>query len=195
MDIRDKNRQIENFYQDNHVNPESFEEEALLDSPHDILLESLPLGTHLHWEAPEFEKHEKGKRWYAIATLLLAAIIIYGLFTNSPIMAITFILIGIVGYIQLQREPQVLDFLVTESGIIAGNEIYAWETIQSFWIFYHPPYEKFLSLEIRGKFSLHVKIPLGDVNPAELRKILLEFIPEIEQESRFTDTISRIFHL
>jgi len=55
-------------------------------------------------------------------TLGLLAIIIYALFTNSPIMAITFILIGIIEYIYISREPKILDFLITERGIVIGKK-------------------------------------------------------------------------
>src|SRR5665647_1028971 len=69
------------------------------------------------WQAPEFETFEREKRWYLWVALILLAIIGYATYTNSPVMAITFILIGVVGYIYLNKEPRTLDFQITPKGI------------------------------------------------------------------------------
>jgi len=82
------------------------------------------------------------KRFYFYSTILLALLIVYALVTNSPIMAITFILIGIIGYLQLKKEPQIINYTITHKGIIAENQIYEFENLESFWIFYDPPYDK-----------------------------------------------------
>jgi len=100
----------------------------------------------LSWDAPEFEVYENSTRWYLIAGIFVLAMAIWGLVSNSPIMSITFILIGIVGYIQLQRDPVVRTFSVTTTGLLVGKELYPYENISSFWIFYDPPHTKIISL-------------------------------------------------
>jgi hypothetical protein len=148
-----------------------------------------------HWKAPEYENYERDRKWYVVMTLALVAIITYAFFTNSPIMAITFILIGIIEYIYISREPEMLDFAITEKGIVVGREIYEFESINSFWIFYNPEIIKSLSLHTKNNIFPFVQIPLHNEDPEEVRSILLQLISEKKQEPRFADTLNRILRL
>jgi len=166
-----------------------------LESPHDMMLDKRGHGVLLHWQGPEYEHYPKEKKWYAVATLILSAIIIYALITNSPIMAITFVLIGVVGYIQLEKTPRVLDFKVTVDGVTAGNELYEFDNIKSFWIFYEPPHTKILSLHTDAMLMPYVHIPVHQIDPVKLREILLDFVPEEKQQPTFIDTVERLLHI
>ena len=153
-------------------------------------------GRILHkWRAPEFENYEKSDRWYLLAGVFLLAIVAYALITNGPIMAITFILIGIVGYIYLQKEPRTITFAVTTEGIIADKEIYLYENVNSFWIFYEPHHTKIISLHTKASMFPFVHIPLEDEDPVHIREIMLTFIPEIKQEPSMIDTIEKVLHI
>lgn len=147
------------------------------------------------WRAPEFETYEKDRKWYLIVSLVLLAIVGYAIYTNSPVMAITFILIGVLGYIYVGKEPRILDFAITLDGVIAGNEIFEFDNMKSFWIFYEPPYQKTLSLRTKSSLMPFVHIPIHDQNPVEIREHLLDFVPEEKQEAGLVDTFERIFHI
>lgn len=178
-----------------HLNELVNPDEELLEAPHDMMIARHSQDVLLSWEAPEYEVYERDKRWYIIATLIIAAIIIYALISNSPIAAITFILIGVVGYLYLQKEPRVLEFSITYDGMMAGNELYHFDNIQSFWIFYEPPIQKIISLHMKGKFVPYIHIPINKENPVEIRHILLDFIPELKQDPSLIDAAERIFRI
>ena len=63
---------------------------------------------------------ERDKKWYLIIFGILFLIVGYAIYTNGIIMAITFILIGVVGYIYINKEPQILNFMITDQGVFAG---------------------------------------------------------------------------
>lgn len=149
----------------------------------------------LHWQAPEHEPLELGPRSRLIVTLLLIAIIGYALYTDSPLMAITFILIGVVGYLSLYREPRVLSFLVTTKGIIAGSEFYAFDTLQSFHIYTEPPFENILSIQTSGKLVPYVHIPALTIDIDVLRDTLDGFIPEEKHQPGLVDTLEKLLHI
>ena len=149
----------------------------------------------LHWQAPEHEPLELGPRSRTIVTLLLIAIIAYALYTNSPLMAITFILIGVVGYLSLYREPRILSFLVTGKGIITGNEFYEFSTLRSFFVYTEPPFSGILSVQTAGKLVPYVHIPIGSVSIDVLRDTLDEFIPEEKHEPGLIDTLEKLLHI
>lgn len=165
-----------------------------LENPHDMLLEN-GREIYIHWQGPEYEHYPKEKIWYTVATLILAGIVMYALFTDSPIMAITFVLVGVVSYVQLEKLPRVLDFKVTSDGVMVGNEVYRYNSIKSFWIFYEPPHTKILSLHTDALLTPYVHIPVHQIDPVKLREELLKFIPEVKQEPTMIDTLERLLHI
>ncbi len=151
-----------------------------------------PKNTLMHWQAPDYEPtFRRDDRWYKYISLVIAAIVGYAVYMNSPIMAITFILIGLVGYLYLKKEPEIWDFFITKKGVVAGKELYAFEDIDSFWIFYEPGETKVISLHNKKSMFPFVHIPVHDQDPVQIREILLKFIPEIEQEPSFIDTLEK----
>lgn len=158
-------------------------------------LEGGDIKKKLSWRAPEYELYEKSAAWYLGAGLFILAIAAYAIYTNSPIMAITFILIGVVGYIYLQKDPEEVEFSITYEGIRVGRELYVFEDIKSFWIFYDPPHTKTLSLHVDASMMPYVHIPIADEDPVEIREALLGFIPEVKQEPSLIDALARFLHI
>ena len=152
-------------------------------------------GVLIAWEGPEFEVYERDKQWYIAVSVALLLIVTYAVIINSPIMAITFILIGVVGYIYLQKDPRNLIFAVTQQGVVVGDELFEFDEIESFWIFYEPPHTYLLSLSLRNRALPHMHIPLHQVDPVALREALIEFVPEERQEMGLVDTVERLMHL
>ena len=143
------------------------------------------------WKAPEHEVVEKDQRWYLISGLVLAGIVTYAIFTDSLIMAITFILIGMVGYIVLNRKPRVVNFYITDEGVIADKEIYEFEDVDSFWIFYEDDGIKSISLHLKKKIAPYVHIALGDEDPVQIREILMDYLKEVKQKPNLVDKFER----
>lgn len=166
-----------------------------LESPEDIFLAQRSNDVLAHWKAPEFEVFERDKKWYLAIISFLVIIVTYAIFFDNPIMAITFILIGIVGYIYIQKEPRVLNFMITQEGIIAGKELYSFKNLRSFWIFYEPGGEKIISFDSNTFLAPYIQIPLEKQNPVEIRKILLRFLPEKKEEPSLSDLFQRLLHL
>ncbi len=168
------------------------DQEMMLPAPeNEKLIEQNSKDSLMHWSAPEFEMFEQNKKRLSYATLILLAIIIYATFTNNPIMAIVFVLIGIVAYMYMGKEPRILNFQIVPEGMIAGNELYAFENIRSFWIFYEPSYKKVISLHTRSYLTPFVHIPIENEDPVKIRRILLKFIPEVKQGNNLVEILER----
>ncbi len=166
-----------------------------LEAPRDMLIEKHSRDVRLHWRAPEFEIFERDQKWYLTITGILIAVVAYAIFTNGLVMAITFILIGVVGYIYIEKEPRTLDFMLTRDGVVAGREIYDFDNIQSFWVFYEEDGLRVISLHTQSYLAPFIHIPIGDQDPTEIRKILLEYIPEEEHKPGIMDTLDRLLRL
>jgi hypothetical protein len=171
------------------------EEPRLLEDHEDFLIEEHSKDVLLHWSAPEFELSERDKKWYLWITGFLFAMIFWAIWSNSPIMAITFILIGVVGYIYLNKEPKIVSFFITRDGVVADKEIFDYESINSFWIFYEPDGLQSLSLHTKGLIIPQIHIPLGNEDPLKIREILVKHIPEEKHDPGPLETLERILKI
>ena len=148
------------------------------------------------WQAPEYEHFEKHPKWYWVMGGILLAIVVYALVTNSILMAITFILIGMLGYIYAEREPLIIEMEINPDGIKVDNYFYDYDDVRSFWIFYEVEEGfKILSLHSKKTFLPHVHIPIGDANPIKIRETLLSYLPEIRQELTILDRLEKLIGL
>lgn len=148
------------------------------------------------WQAPEYEHFEKHPKWYWVMGGILLAIVIYAIATNSILMAITFILIGMLGYIYAEREPRTIQMEINPDGIKVDNYFYEFDDIRSFWIFYEVEEGlKILSLHSKKTFLPHIHIPIGNANPILIRETLINYLPEIRQELTIIDRLERLIGL
>jgi uncharacterized membrane protein len=170
-------------------------EYARLPEPREMLIAEHSKDVLLHWQAPEFEMFERDKKWYAVVGFILVLIVGYAIFTNGLIMAITFILVGVVGYIYIHKEPRILNFMITPDGVAAGREIYEFKNIKSFWIFYEPEGTKVISLHTGSYLVPYVHIPIHDEDPVNIREVLLGYLPEEKHEPGAVETLDRLLRL
>lgn len=166
-----------------------FEEE------HSPYLKEHPENVLVQWRGPEFEHYPHDRQWYMGALVVLCLIIVYAIFTDSIIMAIVFVLIAFTGYLHLSRPQKVIDFAVTYDGIVAGSDLYRYDDIVSFWIFYEPPHTRIISLHMKGHFRPYLHIPLHQVDPVIIHKQMTKFLPEIRQEQNLVDTFERLLRM
>lgn len=186
-----KDEQIKQFF----VRKQKGSREEFLKEYEESVMEEYDSNALFQWQAAEFEVQERSRKWYLVAALILTAIVSYAVYTNSPLMAITFILIGVVGYIHLQKKPKALIFRITHEGIVVNREIYEFNNMHSFWIFYEPPHIKLLSLHMKGKLVPYIHMPIHKEDPVKIREVLLNFIPEVQHEMTLVDTLERLFRL
>jgi len=148
-----------------------------------------------YWQGPEYEVLPKSKRWYTVMILAIAVIVLYAVWTNNHIVAILFLTIGAVGFLYIITPPRVMDFAITLEGIVAGNQLYPYDEIESFWIFYEPPHTRIISFRIDGHWFPYLHVPLHELDPVEVRAALLEHVIEQRQEHTVVDTMERLLKI
>lgn len=149
--------------------------------------------TLLAWKALSFVKTPKSNAWYIVVFVILVSLVALGLFTDNFPLAILAILIGLILYLFEKKDPQAFRFAVTVEGIVAQNRLYKFSALENFWIFYQPGGKKELSLKSSKAFIPYITIPLGDVDPVLLRKVLVEFLPEVEHDDVALDSLEKLF--
>lgn len=150
----------------------------------------------LEWTAPEFIKHTKGKVWFLVAGGLVAALVLYALWTGSITMAIAFIVLAGVYYISHHREPKNITIGLSDFGIKVGSRYIPYNQVKAFWIIYNPPFVKTLKLLSTDKILGEMNVQLGDQDPGSIRKIIIKHVPEFEgKEESFVDLVIRLTKL
>ena len=171
-------------------------EEPLLETEsaaHPRGFEQAPLATPslIAWEAPEFEVTADRERFLIPLGILLAGGGIAALIFKNFLFAVFLLIAGGLVAAQARRVPRTMRFAVTARGVAAGNRLYEFGDLKSFWISYDPPLFKELLVTSKKTLMPLVRVPLGDLDPLRLREILLRFLPEERHEESLIDIISK----
>jgi hypothetical protein len=159
-----------------------------------VVDESVVVGnTLLEWSIAEYEQHFRPTAWYVIMTIVGSLLVGYAIFTDNFMFAIIVVLFAIILFLQSHQKPIVVPFRITELGIIINNRLYQYSELKDFYIVYQPPEIKMLFIETQGTFRPRLRIPLIDMNPNEVRDLLLEFLEENlqKEEEPFSDKVAR----
>lgn len=147
----------------------------------------------------EPEKKPLNKILLGALGIIMAGLIIYFAAAGNYLAALLFWLAGIViGFSLYDRvkNPKPAICKIRAEGVQVNTDLYPYENVKSFWIFYDPPYHRELSLRVKAPLTGgFVKIPLGDEDPVKIRETLLKFIPEKRQEEGLADTLARMVGL
>jgi len=146
----------------------------------------------LSWEAPEFEHQKKDRKTWINATVLIAGILLVIFLFLKNFLGMVVVLLGaLTTLLYAFKEPRMMHFAITPKGILVGDTIHPFEELTSFWVFYDPPEMKEVIFRLNKFFASGLVVPLGDINPAEIRKILLEFLEEVEETPSLMDQLTR----
>jgi hypothetical protein len=135
------------------------------------------------WKIPEYTKHERGRRWYLWAGIVLALLLVYAIYTFDFLFAVILILGAAIIFIRSREEPMEIDFNIFEKGIGVGKKFHPWKDFLCFYIIYEPPEVKNLYFNLKGLRS-RLSIPLKNQNPLKVRESLLKFLVENLDEER-----------
>lgn len=145
------------------------------------------------WTFQEFIKYQRNIGWYIITSLVSIGLLIWAILTANFLFALIIILAAIIVILHRRREPSEIAFQITEDGIKIGSKFYEWEDLKNFWIIYEPPEVKSLYINSRNPLTPALSVPIGDKNPVEIRRILLDYIEEdlTKKDESATDQLEK----
>jgi hypothetical protein len=145
----------------------------------------------LSWETPEYLYTKKSPDWYWSLGIITLALFGVAVWQQNFLFAIMIIIGSFAIVLYAVRYPRTIKIVISIRGVEIDSRLYPYETLKSFWIFYHPGGVKELSVLSEKVFMPRIMVPLGDTDPVELRELLIEFLPEKAHEESLTDTIAR----
>ncbi len=147
----------------------------------------------LTWRTKEYNYYPKGYIWKTIFFLIsLIIIVIFVFWLKNYSLTILTIASLITFYILAHKKPKEITILINNKGIKVGRSFFPYKNIKSFWIFYQEKGDKELSLRIKALLTPDLKILIGNQNPIQLRRTLLQYIPEEEHTESLLDIILKI---
>jgi hypothetical protein len=144
----------------------------------------------LEWRALEHNYVPKNNNWVWAVSSSALALLIAAILMRNFLLGVFAVLSALVLLLAGGKKPRKLTFSITRKGVKTGSQLHAYKNLESFWIFYKPPEKKELILSGNKIFSGRIRIPLADVDPNLVRKRLLEFLEEREQEESLLETIA-----
>ncbi|MDO9399429.1 MAG: hypothetical protein Q7T79_01965 [bacterium] len=150
------------------------------------------------WKIPEYEKHERTKKWYILATVVSFLLLIYSFFSGNFLFAIILIMIALIVILHDGQDPAWLIFVITEEGIIVGEKFYDYDEIKNFSIVYKPKREvKKIYFEFKNVVKPRLSISLENMNPLPIRGNLLRYLSEdLERiDQPISETFASLFKL
>ncbi|MEA3464180.1 MAG: hypothetical protein U9R14_03865 [Patescibacteria group bacterium] len=133
----------------------------------------------ISWRIPEYEKHNRTKSWYILASIIVLLLLLFSFFSGNFLFAVIIIVAALVIILHDGREPDLIKASITDEGIIVGRKFYDYDEIKNFSIVYKPRQEvKNLYFEFKNAVRPRLSIPLNSINPLPIRQNLLKYLPE-----------------
>lgn len=140
------------------------------------------------WSTPEYEHKERSADWYiALGIITISASVAAFLLGN--ILFGFFILIGAFTLAMYSmRTPEEMFVEINNHGIVINDRIYTYNSLESFWV---EGYDTEPKIIIQSEKTLmpYIVIPLGGVDPEEVREYLLEHLEEEEHSEPLSHKI------
>lgn len=141
----------------------------------------------LSWTALEYEEKERTRDWFwALGVIIVTASLASIIFANY-FFAVLIILSGVMlGFFAI-RKPGVIPYELGARGLKAGNRLYAYENIKSFYVQeVHPT----LFIKSERIFMPILSIPIASEMMSEVHEIFsAQEIPEEEMKEHISDRI------
>lgn len=149
------------------------------------------------WAVPEYIKYQRTKTWYVVMGSIGVALLLYAAFTKNFLFVVILLLVALIAYLHERQNPEILEFMILEGGVVLGTRYYPYKEIKSFWIIYEPPDVKMLYFGIPRLLRHELPVHLENQNPVKLRQLLLTYLEEdLSKEDEATEeTLARIMRL
>jgi len=145
----------------------------------------------LKWKTPEFEYYKNSQSWFITIGIIAGILFIIAIFTKNFLFGLLIAISSFLIFTYSLKKPDNVKLSIGPKGIQINNVLYEFENLRSFWIFYNPPEIKELSLRSKKTIMPYIKVPIGDENPVEIRKILIKYLPEKKHKESAIDNLAK----
>ncbi len=149
----------------------------------------------LEWTAPAKVVHERSEKWYLVAGLLCAIMIIYGILIGAWSLSICVAMIAGLSFLIRNEGAHVHRIRILDIGIEFDGKPSIWSDWKHFWILRGEGYHE-LHIESRKPLTPDLVIQTGEIDPYAIRDQLSQYLVQIDhQKEKILDAIIRFCKL
>lgn len=132
----------------------------------------------IQWETPEHIDYVRSTDWYWSVGIITVTIAALAFIFDNPIFGVLIIVSAFALVIKAIRTPHTFVCTINDRGIIINDTLYPFLNLESFWVdtLHHTPK---LVLKSQKLAMPYIIIPLLNVDPDDVRNILLNYIAEV----------------
>jgi hypothetical protein len=153
--------------------------------------------TRFSWRFDEFERHERGTLWYALAGIVVAGFLIYAYVTENYLFGLLTLITTVIIFTHNIHNPQEIECEIDTSGIRVGNKKYPYHAIDCFSIIENDDGKDVLYVQEKAGFRSQLPILIVDQDIEQLRRFL-RIHAEEDMEHKYEplwDSLSRFLKL
>ncbi len=135
----------------------------------------------ISWNAPEHIHTEKNNDWYWAVGIINLTAAVLAIMLNNVVFGILIIISAFALVVHSSQKPRIFHYEINDRGIIVNESLYPFLTLESFWIDAHQEKPKLL-IKSHKTFMPFLAIYIEEVDPEEIRDILLNYIAETEHQ-------------
>jgi hypothetical protein len=138
----------------------------------------------ISWNAPEHFHVEKTPDWYWAVGIITLALAVVAFIFGSIITGIFILVAAVALVLHASRPPRIVYHEVNDRGLVIHDRLYPFLSLDSFWI----PHDEFppkIILKSRKLFMPFIIIFIDEIDPEEVREVMLRYIAETEHHEPF----------
>ncbi|MEN9921174.1 MAG: hypothetical protein RLZZ517_152 [Candidatus Parcubacteria bacterium] len=148
----------------------------------------------ISWQHYEHVHQEKTIDWFWIVGIIAIGTVVLSVFFHNYLFAIIIILFTALSFIFVTRQPKLLVFEISRKGIRAGNTLYPFSLLDSFWV-EDTEYSDKILFKSRKPLSPLIVIPFDSTqtDPELIRDFLLDYLDEEELQEPLHQILMEYF--
>jgi hypothetical protein len=146
------------------------------------------MSNRVRWSGYEFEYREKTADWFWAVAIIAISIAIVSIIYNNALFGVLILIAGGMLLATAKKEPRLLEYELTEKGILIEGKLHEHTKFRSFWVSqnkYSPP-KLLLRTEKWTVPVLIIPIETDYIDAEKVRDFLLDYIPEERIEESFS---------
>ncbi len=146
------------------------------------------------WRAQEHVNIGKLKQYKKWVLVLSAAMAVWALLQSNYLFLVILALWGVIVMIMMDVKPRIHEFLVMETGIKIGDELFAYIDMQKFWVIQEIKHrKKIFVFKFTNPMKGKIHIPVPAARAEEIRLTINQYVPQSEHEYSVLDSIDNLF--
>lgn len=146
------------------------------------------------WKSPEFKSYKRDVRWLTtiilVAVILAVILVIQKQWTGVALVVVATVLFTTL----LNTKPKEVGCAIYNEGVVVGGKVFNYAQFKSFWLV-NGELPK-IKLQLTGKFSGQITMPLGDNDPGQTQLFLSKHLAQEQVKTEDADDIlNRLFRL